>query len=399
VNGWESIRPASSMTVTTASLLALIWGVSGAAAAQEQSTALQRYELSSAPTVILADDGSPERQFTRVFVRRMPSGRLVVGEPDAGRIRVFERDGSVAQVLARKGNGPGEMPGPFTLSSFMDTVLAFGQPPFSPAGVHSFSETAGFAGHVRPELPGASSVVVVDRFSSGQYLVRRSGTRAIRAAPETGKLFPDTLTFGVLSFTARDTGTVKWLAPVVQRWTFAHAWQGGPLATMLFGYPFAPMTFVLASDDRVWVVAADDGTLRALSPTGVPVASTRLSGSPRAFDARVLNARRVEAMAEARRPLDSARASAMFDRSLLPRRMPWVSGALPGTDGEVWLRRFNPALSAPQEFIVVDRNGREIAEASVPHDVEVQHVGSDFLVGVRTMVDGTLAVVEYAIRR
>jgi hypothetical protein len=89
----------------------------------------------------------------------------------------------------------------------------------------------------------------------------------------------------------------------------------------------------------------------------------------------------------------------MFDRSLLPRRMPWVSGALPGTDGEVWLRRFNPALSAPQEFIVVDRNGREIAEASVPHDVEVQHVGSDFLVGVRTMVDGTLAVVEYAIRR
>jgi hypothetical protein len=89
----------------------------------------------------------------------------------------------------------------------------------------------------------------------------------------------------------------------------------------------------------------------------------------------------------------------MFDRSLLPRTMPWVSAALRGPDGEIWLRRFNPAPRARQEFVVVDRDGREIAEASVPPDVEVQQVGGDFLVGVRTLGDGRLAIVEFSIRR
>lgn len=396
---WHVI--ASPVTLTTASLIGLICGASRVAAAQERHSVLRRYEVSSAPTVILADDGSPERQFTRVFVRRMPSGRLVVGEPEAGRIRIFGRDGRVAQVLARKGNGPGELPGPFTLSSFRDTVLAFGQPPFSPAGVYSFSETAGYAGQLRPDVFGGLSVFVVDRLLSGQYLVRRgSAIRGVlRAAPETGKLFPDSVTYGVLSFKARDSATVNWLAPVVQQWSFAHPWPGGPLATALSPYLFAPRTFVVASGDRFWVVAADDGTLRSYEPTGVSAASTRLSGSARPFDARSLDARLTESLAEAIRPLDSARVIAMFDRALLPPMMPLVSAAVPGPDGEIWLRRFNPALTAPQEFVVVDRNGREIAEALVPPEVEVQQVGSDFLVGVRTLVDGTLAIVEFALRR
>jgi hypothetical protein len=168
---------------------------------------------------------------------------------------------------------------------------------------------------------------------------------------------------------------------------------------MLFGYPFAPMTFVIASGDRVWVVVSEDGTLRAYSPAGVSLASAKLSGSPRPFDARNLADRRSEALAEAVRPLDSARVTAMFDRALLPRTMPWVSAAVPGPDGEIWLRRFNLSLMAPQQFVVLDRNGREIAEASVPPDVEVQQVGSDFLVGIRTLGDGTLSIVEFAIRR
>jgi hypothetical protein len=168
---------------------------------------------------------------------------------------------------------------------------------------------------------------------------------------------------------------------------------------MLFGYPFAPMTFVLASDDRVWVVEAGDAMLRAYSPTGASLASAKLSGPTRSFDARVLATRRAQALTDARGSLDSARATAMFDRTLLPRTMPWVSAALPGPDGEIWLRRFNPALTAPQEFVVVDREARAIAEAFVPHDVEVQQVGRDFLVGVQTLAEGTLAIVEYGIRR
>ena len=387
------------MTLTSTCLLGVIGGAVSVAAAQPPGSVLRHYELSAAPTVILEDNGSPERQFGSALVRRLASGRLVVGDPTLGIIRVFERDGGVARQLARKGHGPGEMPGRFALSSFRDTVLAFGQPPSSPSGIDLFSETGGYAGHVGPDVLGGSSVVVIDRLSSGQYLVRRSGIRAIRSAPQTGQLFPVMGTYGVLSVSSQDSAVVSWMDPVVSRWTFAHAWPGGPLATMLYGYPFAPMTFVVASGELVWIVNAKDGTLHSFSPTATLVTSAQLSGSPRPFDARSFADRRNQAVAEAVRPLDSVRVNAMFDRSLLPRTLPWVSAAVPGPDGEIWLRRFDLAPNAPQEFIVVDRNGREIAEASVPSDVEIQQVGKDFLVGVRTLVNGTLAVVEFALRR
>lgn len=382
------------------SLVALILAAPPALSAQERRN-LTQYDVRAAPTVLLSDDGTPERDFRDAIVRRMSSGRLVVAQPDLGVIRVFERDGSASRVLARQGNGPGEMPGPFSLAAFRDTVLAFGRPPLSPAAVYVFDEAVGYRSQLLTETLGVGSVVVVDRLATGAYLVKRGSAirRVLRAEPRSGTLIADSATYGVLSVWDGTNAKLQWLATVVQQWSFAHPWPRGPMRSTLSPYPFAPMTFVVASSDRIWVVAAADGTLRALSPSGAIVASTTLSGSARAFDFRVLAARRTAALAAARRSLDSARASAMFDRSLLPRTMPWVSAVVAGPDGEVWLRRFDPDHRAPQRFIVVDRNGQEAAEAEVPGEIELQQVGRDFVVGVRTAADGRMSIVELAIRR
>ena len=90
----------------------------------------------------------------------------------------------------------------------------------------------------------------------------------------------------------------------------------------------------------------------------------------------------------------------MFDPSLLPRTMPLVSTAYAGADGEVWVRLFDlDEKTAPQRFVVVNRDGAEIAQATLPTGLDVQHIGRDFVLVVRRDSVGVESVLEYALQR
>lgn len=364
-----------------------------------QSTQPRLFSVSGAPTLEIEDDGSAARQFTNVLTRRLPGGDIVVGDPDGRYIRVFDRTGRPRPALARPGNGPGELPGAFRMSTSGDTVFAFGQPPSSVSGVGAYLSPRGFLRTMPISTAAGASVVVVDRLLGGQLLVRRgSGGRVLNRAPDLGTLVPDTAVFGILS-RADDSNAVLWLAPVVGQWNYPHRWPRGPLATTISPYPFRAATFVLTSADLVWIVDGGTGDARAVNGSGRQVLAVRLSGEKKSFDRSMTSARQRKMLVSAKRAMDSARAEAVTDTRLLPASMPLVDAAVAGADGEVWLRRYSIDEDTPRMFVVLDRRGSLLGEVRAPSGFELQHAGRDFLLGIRRSEDGLVTIVEYRLSR
>jgi hypothetical protein len=403
----RAARPATSHIIRVSLIAAIVLPLAlgcdrDAASDPLAGSTLPHFTISEQPTVTLADDGTPEKLFSSVSARRLPSGELVVGDQGSTTIRIFARDGRLQRTLARRGNGPGELPGPFALSANADTILAFGQAPTSPPNVHMFAAGTGFVSRMRPMTDSIPLLTALGRLNTGQLLVQRGGAfKPLARLPDPGTLWADSMTYGLFSSTGNAThGTVTWLRPVVRQWLFAYPRRTGPLPTGLATYTLGPTTTVLASGDRVWLIDGESGQLLAVDGTGRELVSTRLSVTPRPFDRARLEQLRARSLAAATREVGSAKVKGMFDPSLLPRTMPLVSTAYAGADDEVWVRLFDlDEKTAPQRFVVVNREGVEIAQATLPAGLDVQHIGANFVLGVRRDSVGVESVLEYALRR
>jgi hypothetical protein len=356
--------------------------------------------ISGEPVLTLKDDGTPEKQFSGISVRRMPTGDIVVADQATSAIHLFARDGALRSTLARAGDGPGELRGPVLITSHADTIFTFGQPPMSPADVNVFIAANGFHSRSRPSAAGVNVLTVVDRLSTGELVVRRGSVfRALNAAPELGTLVPDSIVLGLFSSSrGREPGTVVWFAPLIRHWMHAYPWRsGGPLTTGLAPYTLGPKMMVVASGDRLWFIDGATGTLRAVDGAGQEVSVHSISISPDPYDRPAVDRARAQALAGATREIDSAKAVAMYDPKLLPPMQPLLSGAHAGAAGGLWVRLFDLDERAAQRFLVVDRDGREIGRATVAAGLSIQHIGSDFVLGVRRDSLGVESVVEHRI--
>ena len=72
----------------------------------------------------IGDESSEEYALTRVGGLALTSGgHLVVSQPQEGRLRVYDREGSFIRYIGRKGEGPGEFRFyPSSLSILGDTL-------------------------------------------------------------------------------------------------------------------------------------------------------------------------------------------------------------------------------------------------------------------------------------
>ncbi|HEX6630589.1 MAG TPA: hypothetical protein VF048_05840 [Gemmatimonadaceae bacterium] len=364
--------------------------------------ALPTYTLAEQPVLVLEDDGTPEKLFSHVAARRLPDGRVAVADQGASTIRLFGPDGVFDTTLARRGDGPGELRGAYTVTSHADTLFVLGRPLQSRGDVSVFTGSVGYLHRFQPAADNApTGMVLHDRLSTGQFVVERGrGFTILTRAPELGRLVADSVTFGLLS--AGDgaaAGHVAWLPPVVRAWGYVYPWPNGPIPTGSAPYPFAPMTIAVASGDRLWLVEADSGRLRAYDGAASQVVDTRLGIEPRAFDPDALERRRAREIAAARGARDSVRARGKYDPDIRPAYAPLLSDARAGADGELWLQLFDVDDTAPPRYVVVDREGREIARATLPAGLDVQQIGRDFVLGVRRDSLDVESVVEYALRR
>ena len=359
--------------------------------------ASQGFVVSPEPVLVLEDDGSPEKLFSRISARRLPGGEVVVGDAATGDLVIFGREGQLLRRLARRGRGPGELEGEFALTAQGDTIYALGRPPMSPPDVSVFAADRGFLSRVSPEAANARVVTVLDRLATGELVVQRGlAAAAFWTVPEPGTLVPDTVVYGLLPASG---DSVRWLPPVIRGTYVSFPWRLGRSTTSLAPYPLGPATVMVASSDRLWLIKADGGDFVAHDGAGRQVTAGRLPLDPRPFDQAEVRRARDRALATATRGLDSAKARAMYDPALLPRTMPVLSDAHAGPDGEVWVRLFDLDDEAAPRYLVLDRDGREVGRATLPARLEVQQIGTDFVLGIRNDSLGVESVHEYAFRR
>ena len=355
------------------------------------------FVVSPEPVLVIEDDGSPEKLFSRISARRLPDGDVVVGDAATADLVVFGREGQLVRRLARRGRGPGELEGEFALTTQGDTIYALGRPPMSAPDVNVFVGQQGFLTRVRPEAANARVVTVLDRLATGEFVVQRGlSAAAFWTVPEPGMLIPDTVVYGLLPTSG---GSVRWLPTVIRGTYVSFPWQLGRSTTSLTPYPLGPATVMVASSDRLWLIKADGGDFVAHDGAGRRVATGRLPLDPRPFDQAEVGRARDRVLATATRGLDSAKARAMFDPALLPRTMPVLSGAHAGPDGEVWIRLFDLDDEAAPRYLVLDHVGREVGRATLPTGLEVQQIGTDFVLGIRTDSRGVESVHEHALQR
>ena len=362
---------------------------------------LPQLTVDEQPVLVLADDGTEEKLFSRITARRLASSEIAVADQGTSTIHVFDRGGRLQRTLARYGRGPGELKGGFLLAAFGDTLFTFGQPPMSSPDVNVFAATTGFVSRSRPETDSVRVLTVRDRLATGQLLVTRGlDVKVLDRAPALGSLVPDTVVYGLYSAPAGEArGRIVWLPAVVRQWLYAYRWRGSHIGAALGPFELAPRTLVVASGDRVWLVEGGSGELRAFDGAGRERAAGRLTLKPRSLDQTLLERRRTQALAAARRQLDSARIEAMYDPGVRPTLMPLAGAAYAGPDGELWVRIFSLDETAPQQFVVVGREGAEIGRASLPAGLDVQQVGRDFVLAVQHDSLGVPSVVEYQLHR
>ncbi|MEO7361926.1 MAG: hypothetical protein ABI120_16460 [Gemmatimonadaceae bacterium] len=368
---------------------------------------LPRFTLGASPIRTLADDGSANRQFTRISARRLPNGEIAVADMGSTRLMIFGRDGQMTKEVAHKGTGPGELPGEFNITSFGDTIIAFERGPMSAGTANVFVVTGGLLRRVAPKAINYSGrMSIVARSSQSRWIVQRGLLgRVIESVPPVGGFMPDSQTLGVMTLGSNpDSSTVEWLPPLIRYWSVVVPIPG---ATGLNGSPTAlPATFLFkgetlntTSDGQLWIVNSVSGELVAHDLTGKEVVNTTVQLPARNIDVKEVAILRDSAVASAKNGVAKAMAAGRYDEKSLPKTLPFFSEMIAGANGEVWLKVFELSSAKAQQYVVIARDGKSIATVVVPGGLRVQHVGTDFVLALSADGMGVESVVEYALKR
>jgi hypothetical protein len=365
---------------------------------------LPAYSLAAEPSLVISDDGSASKVFSAISARRLTDGLILVADRGSAELRLFDPAGAFVSRLARRGSGPGELRGMFQVTTTpgmgSDSIFVMGVPPSSRA-VSVFTPEGGF---VRTELPdpmnAPQGIVIKGRLVSGEYLVERGvGFSVMNVPPELGRLIPDSATYGTLAISSDASDSVRWLPAVERNSLFAFPWPRGPIPNGASFYELGYTTQVVVAGDRIWLGSSKTGELRALSGALTELASVTIPVNSASFHAPALRRAAERAIERAQSALDSAKATAMYDPSLVPATMPRFADLIAGADGEVWVALFDVEPSDSTNYLVISAAGEVAARATLPRDIDIEQIGADFILGIARDSLGVESVVQHRLYR
>jgi hypothetical protein len=206
------------------------------------------------------------------------------------------------------------------------------------------------------------------------------------------------VTLGILQVS--DTQVVRWIGtfPNVVFYSYDLP-RGGLVARTIGVYTLGP-SLVLGgtSDDRVWIGDGGTGTIGVYDTTGSQVMEFEFPVPPRPFDEDALGQAREAALARLEEPGRSS-AAALYSEQLRPATAPRFTGFTAGPDGEMWVWPYSELRDAAQQAVVLDRNGNEIARATIPAGLGLSAVSRDLIAGVRRDADGVERIEIHRLRR
>lgn len=353
------------------------------------------FTISTAPSVVLGDDEAiAEEQFAQLAAAiRVPTGEIVVSEPRANEVRVFDASGAFLRLLGRRGEGPGEFSG-------LDVVLLGGggvvawdrydnaTATYAVSGELLASQVLERMAVISTEGPPLRPVLQPRHVGADGRLFGWS-TRP-RLNPPTGT-YHDSLRVWVINAdgSADQVGEARSGAHYVFHTPDGDMWIGripfGPRGALAF----ADSSWFRSGGDRYEVEElGEDGAIRRILRVLRPVAPVSDADRARFLDS-VLAETSPEHRDGERGALELAEWSATH---------PAYTTLVRDPQGLFWARHVPPG-AATATWEVFDAGGRLAATATTPLGWEVRQIGPDWVL-VTTKGENDEPLVQlHALRR
>jgi hypothetical protein len=337
--------------------------------------------------VIGGDSEAPGHDLYQVRgVVELPDNGVAVLNAGTQEVRLFEADGSYRGRIGRSGEGPGEFRAPIALGRAGDTLLVYD-------GALRRLSRLDLDGHLLDETPNPASwswPAIAMLVASGHDLVAIdvSGSTPVHPTDHTRQHHYAVWRWNI-DGTSDSLGSWPGATYLVQRANGAEsAWR----------QPFTPDAHVAAGQGRIFVGFADEYLIDVLSLDGT--AQGRIMSSRQ--DRRLSDAE-IAAMIDWRveaGPADNARTTrAALERTPLPEQSPAFGDLEVDSRGFLWVAPDWTPEPSSLLWDVWDPDGHLVARVELPAGLRVHRIGDDFVLGVREVESGAIAVERYALHR
>lgn len=349
-------------------------------------TAAEAWMVSAQPTLAMgASEGDPDHEFFQVSAAtRLSDGTIVVANSGTQQLRYYGPDGALVRSVGRKGGGPGEfqmlvaalrLPGDSLLTvDGMNRRMSL----FDPSGRHvrDFGVT---------DASNPVPLLVQGYLPGGAYLARATNMR-IGPAMFERKPGPTRDSLFVLRLDAAgvpvDTfGLFPGPRSEVQMLEF-----GGRSMPMPIMIPFSGTTHIAAAGGRVYVGVSDTYEIRTYTPAGELSMLIRRAHEPRPVTEHEIaetRTRLMEVIESQSNPL-MAQFREAYEKISYPETMPAFGNLVADRDGNLWVSEPVALTENPRRWSVFDRNGVWLGDVTTPARLNVQEIGSNYILGNAT---------------
>jgi hypothetical protein len=347
-----------------------------------------RWSIHPVPTTVIGGDRiAPGHDLYQIRgVVDLPDDGIAVLDGGTQEARRFDREGNYRGPVGRSGDGPGEFRAPIALGRAGDTLLVYD-------GALRRLSRFDLDGHLLDETPNASSwswpaIAMLIAAGHDMIAVDLSGSSPIDPTDNT-RQHEYAVWHWNTDGRSDSLGTWPGATYLVQRA------DGAESAWLL---PFTPETHVAAGGGRVFVGFAEEYRIDVLSLDGTPlgrITSVRQE--------RQLTDKDHTAMIDWRVAVGTASNAQATRHALesasLPERSPAFGDLQVDSRGLLWVA---PTWSPEHESLLWDvwePDGRLVARVELPAGLRVHRITENFILGVREVESGAVAVERYALHR
>ncbi len=353
---------------------------------------IQRYEVSSAPTLRIEDDGSPAKNFGAIVaVSELNRGRLLVAERQSGELRIFDANGQPLQIATRRGEGPNEVGSIAFLRRLNDAIVVYDRRRAVWFDSDSVREKR------RETVLDGAKVTIGGVLGNGRFWGMRTSSWTVEAKVVTG-VRRDSVEYVLLDPTR--TRVTASLGPRLASTSLTVATSNAAAGMLGSKQRLGHHLHVVGAYEKLWFGDSGERKLSWLDTRTGSTGSTTLAIKETAWRESRIAAERARLVREVSPGADRELALAELDSKWRPKTRPYYSSLYADYNDGLWVELFEEVPTAqPRECLVLNASGAVIATVVLPNGLQVMEIGRDYVLGVRRNADDLLSVERYRLER
>jgi hypothetical protein len=347
-----------------------------------------RWSLDSA-AITIGHDERIEALLERVTgATRLPNGRILVADLGEAPLRIFNTDGSLAERIARRGAGPGEMIYLAEMYRCGDAVITYD---IEGRRISVFSLDGRYQREFRFAVPEGQQIPYISACNQeGRFAHLGWGTRGRLVAGVHRDTVP------VWTTTTPDGPPVIIdSVPASERW--GQTYEGRVVGSRPL--PFGKQPVVGIGRERIYVGSGDRFTIRAYRLDGTRFDSLHLDVPARPVTPQDIRDR-IEHYVLERGESERAGMERESAEIIYPETHAAYTALVVDAEDNVWVRPYVSPDSATAHWHVFDAAGRHTATVPIPRTLDVFEIGADYVLGKYIdPIEATPIVRLYRLRR